>query len=201
VEIIQKVKQHFRTIRRDFGWQPSLPASAAGQTTGGYRTCWASCRWTNPLTPISMIQQNETVILLVDDEPAILALCGAGLEREGFRVLKARTAAEALDRAKQLGRIDVLATDVVLPNQLRIAQSHWQRPTMHGVELMRRMLALQPDLKVILFSGQSEEMIKSVGGLPPGALFLRKPFSADTLARSIRRAISDVTRHKNRTVN
>jgi CheY-like chemotaxis protein len=131
----------------------------------------------------------DTVVLLVDDEPAVLALCGAGLEQEGFRVLKARTAAEALDRAKQLGRIDVLATDVVLPHQLRVAKHQWQRPTMHGVELMRRMVALQPDLKVILFSGQSEDMIKTAGGIPAGTLFLRKPFSAETLARSIRRAL------------
>ena len=131
----------------------------------------------------------ERVVLLVDDEPAVLALCAAGLEQEGFRVLKASNAAEALDRAKQLGRIDILATDVVLPDQLRMAKHHWQRPTMHGVDLMRRMVALQPGVKVILFSGQSEETIKTVGGIPAGTVFLRKPFSANTLARSIRRAL------------
>jgi two-component system cell cycle sensor histidine kinase/response regulator CckA len=138
----------------------------------------------------------EKVILLVDDEPAVLALCSVGLEQEGFRVLKARNAAEALERAKQLGRIDLLATDVVLPDQLRLAKNSWQRPSMHGVELMRRMVALQPGLKVILFSGQSEDMIKSLGGIPPGTLFLKKPFSADTLARSIRRALNDQGRSK-----
>ena len=146
-------------------------------------------------------QKMEPVVLLVDDEPAVLALCGAGLEQEGFRVLKARTAAEALDRAKQLGRIDVLATDVVLPEQLQMAKNHWQRPTMHGVELMRRMIVLQPGLKVVLFSGQSEEIIKTVGGIPAGTMFLRKPFSADTLARSIRRALSDMARIKSRASN
>jgi two-component system cell cycle sensor histidine kinase/response regulator CckA len=131
----------------------------------------------------------EPVVLLVDDEPAVLALLTSGLAHAGFRVVTARTGADAFQRASKLGRIDVLATDVVLPDRLRLAKDHLQQPVMHGIALMRRLIALQPSLKVILFSGQPTELINNLGGIPQGTTFLRKPFSIETLVRSVRQAL------------
>jgi len=132
----------------------------------------------------------EHVILLVDDEPAVLSLFTSGLTQAGFRVIAAQTAGDALQRAAKLGRIDVLATDIVLPDRLRLAKDHLQRPVMHGIALMRRLVALQPGLKVVLFSGQPDEMIRSLGGIPPGTTFLRKPFSTETLVRTIKQVLT-----------
>jgi two-component system cell cycle sensor histidine kinase/response regulator CckA len=134
-------------------------------------------------------EQVGTVVLLVEDDAAVLALFGRGLQEAGFRVTTAHTAAEALQRAKDLGRIDILATDLILTDGLRLAKHALQRPARDGLELMRRMLELHPNLKVVLFSGQSKERIDDMGVIPPGTVFLRKPFTADTLAWTIRQLL------------
>jgi two-component system cell cycle sensor histidine kinase/response regulator CckA len=131
----------------------------------------------------------DRVILLVDDESTVLAVLSRGLQQAGFRVVTARSAHEALKRAKQLGRIDLLASDVVLPEKLSLARDHRQRPVSHGIALMRKLLSLDPGLRVVLFSGQSEEMIQSLGGIPEGTAFLRKPFSSETLVRCINKVL------------
>ena len=132
----------------------------------------------------------EAMVLLVEDDPSVLALLGHGLVDTGFRVTTARTAAEALRRAKELGRIDILATDLILTDRLRLATHALQRPARHGLELMRRMLEVYPNLKVVVFSGQSEDLVNGMGGIPRGTVFLRKPFSAATLAWSIRQVLA-----------
>lgn len=131
----------------------------------------------------------DRVILLVDDEPIVLSLLTTGLQQAGYQVVSAQSAEEALNRAKRLGRIDVLASDVVLPGHMRIAKDHFQKPVMHGIALMRKLVSLQPGLRVILFSGQPEELILSLGGIPEGTVFLRKPFSSDALVRRIQQVL------------
>jgi hypothetical protein len=42
---------------------------------------------------------------------------------------------------------------------------------------------------VVLFSGQPNDTIQSVGGIPPGTAFLRKPFSTDALVRCIKQVL------------
>jgi DNA-binding response OmpR family regulator len=111
---------------------------------------------------------------MVEDDPAILELFARGLEHHGYRVVKAGTAAVALQRARNLGRIDFLVSDVVLLDQAK-------ESAMHGIELMRRIVALQPEVKVIMFSGQSQENLQELGGIPPGTIFLEKPFTVQTL--------------------
>jgi two-component system, cell cycle response regulator CpdR len=131
----------------------------------------------------------QKVVMLVDDEPSVLELYGVGLEQYGFRVVKAGTAAVALQRGRDLGRIDVLVTDVVLLGPVEL-EKRQQPPVMHGIELMRRMVELQPDVKVILFSGYAQDMIEKLGGIPPaGTIFLRKPFTVETLTKTITRLL------------
>jgi DNA-binding response OmpR family regulator len=125
----------------------------------------------------------EKVVLLVEDDPDALQLYAKGLEHQGFRVVKAGTAAVALQRARELGRIDVLVTDVVLMDQP-------QGPTVHGIELMRRMMVMQPDVKVVLFSGHSKDTIEKIGGIPAGTTFLEKPFHVETLVLAIKQLLT-----------
>jgi DNA-binding response OmpR family regulator len=121
----------------------------------------------------------DKVVLLVEDDPTVLDLYAIGLGHHGFQVVKAGTAAAALQRARELGRIDILVTDVVL-------LGHPEGSIGHGIELMRRLLSFQPDVKVILFSGQSKDTIERVGGIPSGTIFLEKPVAIETLVRSIK---------------
>jgi two-component system cell cycle response regulator CpdR len=132
---------------------------------------------------------DQHVVLLVDDDPAVLAVLSHGLEEHGFRVVKAQSFLEALQRAKDFARIDVLASDVILPGAMKLAKHNLQHPPKHGIELMRQLIALRPGIKVILFSGHSDETINSLG-MPPDTIFLRKPLTGETLARSIRELLS-----------
>ena len=142
------------------------------------------------------VVQGAPVVLLVEDEAALMALFGQGLQQAGFHVILAQTAAEAIRRARNLGRIDILATDLFLTDHLRRTTETLQRPPRHGLALMRRMLELHPDLKVVLFSGQSDDTIEEMGGIPPGTVFLRKPFSPEMLARTIRQFLEGRGRSK-----
>jgi CheY-like chemotaxis protein len=151
---------------------------------------WGEIFWGPLISPMPS-SKITPVILLVDDEPMVVSVFCKALEHEGYRVVTAHTAGEALIRAKQLGRIDLLATDVVLLDKLRLATHHQQRPTMHGIDLTRRLVAMQPGIKFILFSGQQDDLLKSLGGIPPTAKFLRKPFAAETLIRVVQEALAE----------
>ncbi|MEW6490501.1 MAG: PAS domain S-box protein [Thermodesulfobacteriota bacterium] len=120
----------------------------------------------------------ETV-LLVEDEAAILALGQTILERQGYRVLAARTPGEALLLAeKEAGEIHLLATDVVMPG-------------MNGRELYAKLHDLRPGLKCLYLSGYTADAISRRGVLPEGVSFLQKPYSLKTLAAKVRAVLDD----------
>ncbi|MFN2316185.1 MAG: response regulator [Gemmatimonadales bacterium] len=115
-------------------------------------------------------------ILVVEDLEQLRKLFGQLLERQGFTVLLAANADEALQLFDQPGAIDVLLTDVVMPGR-------------SGPELAVLLLAQQPTLKVIYMSGYTEDTIVHRGVLQPGIAFLHKPFTADLLSRKIREVL------------
>jgi CheY-like chemotaxis protein len=115
---------------------------------------------------------NET-ILVVEDEEGLRKLVREVLEQRGYRVLSAGSGEEALNVASRTGRIDLLLTDVVMPN-------------MNGRELARVLGEERPTLPVLYLSGYTDEMVTGTGILTDGAEFLQKPFTAEMLAHKIR---------------
>ena len=122
-------------------------------------------------------------ILLVDDDPHFLAWLCTYLEGEGFTVLKAGHAQEALHKcAKHAGPIHLLLTDLLLPPralQLQTTRPAW--PRMHGLRLMQEIVGLRPEIRAILMSGHSDQELGALQISREGHTFLRKPFSLDTL--------------------
>ncbi|HEX6964797.1 MAG TPA: PAS domain S-box protein [Gemmatimonadaceae bacterium] len=115
-------------------------------------------------------------VLLVDDEDAVRAIARRILERAGYRVLTARHGADALRVLSEADtRIDVLLSDVVMPE-------------LGGVELAGRAVEHTPELRVVLMSGYTNDtaILDELGSL---AGFLAKPFTADTLLRSVQEAM------------
>jgi CheY-like chemotaxis protein len=106
-------------------------------------------------------------ILLVDDEPDIRSLVRDVLGPQGYRILEAGNADEALRVAQEHGKpIDLLLTDVVMPG-------------MHGHELAAQLLVQRPGLKVLYMSGfalvqDQHEMMEARAGLEPGSPILAK---------------------------
>ena len=113
-------------------------------------------------------------ILLVEDEPAILAMTKKMLERLGYTVIPANTPGEATRLARShLGEIDVLLTDVVMPE-------------MNGRDLVKLVAPLCPNVKALFMSGYTANVIAHHGVLDEGVYFIEKPFSRKDLAEKIR---------------
>ena len=118
-------------------------------------------------------------ILLVEDETAIRTSARRLLERHGYTVIEARHGVEALQLAEEPGRFfDVVVTDVVMPE-------------MGGRELVERLRARQPSLKVLYMSGYTERAISADGTMPPGTGFVEKPFTVEQLVRRLRKVLDD----------
>ncbi len=120
----------------------------------------------------------QATVLLVEDEPALLGLTAALLKRLGYTVLSAEGPLEALERARDYaGTIDLLMTDVVMPE-------------MSGRDLWRNLNQMRPSLKCLFMSGYTADIIAQHGMIQSDLHFLQKPFTKDTLAANIQRALS-----------
>jgi two-component system, cell cycle sensor histidine kinase and response regulator CckA len=115
-------------------------------------------------------------ILVVEDEPAVRGYVASTLERAGYRVLVAGSPAEAVTIAGATsGRIDVLVTDMVMPD-------------LNGLALARQLVADRPTLRVVLMSGYDP----SLATVPAdGAFrFLAKPFGREELTGAVAHALA-----------
>jgi signal transduction histidine kinase/ActR/RegA family two-component response regulator len=121
----------------------------------------------------------ETV-LLVEDDDSLRALTERILFRNGYVVLSAATAAEASRLATAHSHIDVLITDVVMPD-------------MSGPDLAATLARQHPNAPVIYVSGYAESILATRTELPAGATLLHKPVSAHQLLSAIPRVIRPVT--------
>lgn len=114
-------------------------------------------------------------ILLVDDSASIRALARLILEDEGYVVLDAGSAAEAIEvAAHHVGDIRVLVTDVVMPH-------------VSGPELAQALACTRPELKVLYISGFSSQETARYG-VTADDLYLQKPVTHDQLATAVRDA-------------
>jgi CheY-like chemotaxis protein len=124
----------------------------------------------------SAARGNET-ILLVEDEPMILAMTMTMLELQGYKVLPAGSPGAAIRLAREhAGEIHLLMTDVVMPE-------------MNGRDLARNLLSLYPNIKRLFMSGYTANVIAHHGVLDPGVHFIQKPFSLTDLAAKIKEVL------------
>jgi signal transduction histidine kinase/CheY-like chemotaxis protein len=114
-------------------------------------------------------------ILLVDDETDIVEIMSRGLERLGYQAIGTNDPADVLRAVEtSAGDWDVIVTDQVMP-------------AMGGLELIRKIKALQPSLLTILCTGYGEAIDEQSARNAGADAYVRKPVSAESLARCIRR--------------
>lgn len=137
-------------------------------------------------------QATLPTVLLVDDDPAIRALCGSSLQNAGLTVLTAQDADQALQINKTYqGPIHLLIVDIVLSSaKLQLQTTASQRPTMHGMVLMRKILATRPQTRALLISGQPQETLQSLSVFKHPIPFLKKPFGEQTFLRTVREVLT-----------
>lgn len=115
---------------------------------------------------------SETV-LVVEDDQTLRALTVAVLESAGYRVFESPNAEAAIRTVeKYTNSIDVVLTDVVMPG-------------MSGRKLSQHLLALRPDMKILLMSGYAQELIERYGALEPGVSLIEKPFTRQSLLEAV----------------
>ncbi|HEU4699115.1 MAG TPA: PAS domain S-box protein [Gemmatimonadales bacterium] len=123
--------------------------------------------------PPKLPSGSETV-LLVEDETSVRNSVRRLLAHHGYRVLEARSGAEALARFAEEGEhIGLLVTDIVMPE-------------MSGRQLVEQLRAQRPALPVLFMSGYDEEAVTTQGALPPGTGFIAKPFTVEALLHAVR---------------
>lgn len=121
---------------------------------------------------------NETglsgCILLVEDDPDVRAVSSETLRMLGFTVYQASGGAEALAMLQAGARVDVLFSDVIMPNG------------MNGVELARAARRSSPDLKILLASGYPREVLVRQGQGSEEFAFLHKPYTLTALIDALK---------------
>jgi PAS domain S-box-containing protein len=124
------------------------------------------------------LSQDGEMVLLVEDEEMVREMTRQVLEMNGYNVLEASHGKEALlICAQHEGRIDLMVTDVVMPQ-------------MGGRELAECLAAARPETKVLFMSGYTDDAIVRHGVLHENVNFLQKPFTPDALALKVREVLS-----------
>lgn len=116
--------------------------------------------------------QSSLNILIVDDEAPIRTFVERVVRQAGHTTTTAADGVEALAVAEKLEHLDLLVTDLMMPN-------------MNGDELARRLLAARPKLKVLYLTGFSDQLFTDKVALWQDEAFLEKPCSVKGLMEAV----------------
>ena len=112
-------------------------------------------------------------VLVVDDEPDVLRLVEAILTEQGYRVLLAKGADNAIRTFERVNpRPDMILTDVVMPG-------------MSGPMLIDHLLTIEPNLRVLFMSGYDDRQVVQRYVIEKGFALVAKPFTLQRLAESV----------------
>jgi len=111
--------------------------------------------------------------MVVDDEPVLTRLLRTVLERRGMHVTSFNDSQQALAAYTAApGDVDLVVTDQTMPR-------------LTGDELARRMLAIRPDLPVLLCTGYSDRVDGAAAAAIGVRRYLTKPIAMADLARAV----------------
>ncbi len=121
-------------------------------------------------------RSNETIVLVVDDDADVRSLMVRLISHEGFQVVSAANAEQAMAAAMNLSELPVLVTDVLLPGK-------------DGLWLAQRLLDRFPSMRVVLVSGFAPDPQATARLIAQGARFVQKPFTPGVLVFAIRESL------------
>ena len=129
-----------------------------------------------PRVSVAAPRATESV-LVAEDDTTVRGLLVRILRGQGYRVLEAANAADAIKiAAGDAGSLELLLTDVVMPG-------------MSGPDLAQRLREMRPSLGVLFVSGYVEDDVLRDTAMQSGDALLQKPFGNEELKRAVRRAL------------
>lgn len=120
-------------------------------------------------------------ILVVEDDPLVREYVVSQLSHLGYQIISAADGKQAMQILESDQIVDLLLTDVVLPEGL------------NGRQIAEQAIKLRPTLRVLYTSGYTENSIVHHGRLDPGVLLLSKPYNREELANKVRLALSSTS--------
>jgi CheY-like chemotaxis protein len=121
--------------------------------------------------------RTSETILLVEDEAAVRTLAKKILSQKGYRVFDAADGAIALRvAAAHVGEIDLVLTDVAMPN-------------LGGRGMVEELRELSPSIRVLFMSGYPKEEVFPAKGSGSSIPYLQKPFTSEMLFSEVRAAL------------
>ncbi|HMF21961.1 MAG TPA: response regulator [Pseudolabrys sp.] len=115
-------------------------------------------------------------ILLVEDEEGLRALNARGLASRGYTVLEASNGVEAIEAFDKFGQVDLVVSDVVMPE-------------MDGPTLLKELRQRDPAVKIIFVSGYAEEAFSKNLPSQEQYAFLAKPFTLKQLVAEVKKTL------------
>jgi len=119
----------------------------------------------------------EGTILLVEDEEGLRALNARGLTSRGYTVLEAGNGVEAIEVFENQGSVDLVVSDVVMPE-------------MDGPTLLKELRRRNPNVKIIFVSGYAEEAFAKNLPTDQQYNFLAKPFTLKQLVAEVKKTMA-----------
>jgi len=116
----------------------------------------------------------EELVLIVDDEPDLLASSAEVFKALGYDVITATNGEEALEVIRKTQGIMMMFTDVLMPGAL------------NGIQLARKVRDIHPALQIILASGYPLPALQQEHGSIDEFTFINKPYSLAEIAKTIR---------------
>ncbi|MDY7041237.1 MAG: ATP-binding protein, partial [Chloroflexota bacterium] len=173
-------------VRQHGGWINVTSEPEQGSTFEVYLPVFSvesageSAEKASALQLLGELKGNGERILLVEDDASIRKFTGRVLDENGYVVLEAADAEEALGIfEREGGQVHLVFSDVVLPGQ-------------SGVQLAEKLLSSHPDLQVLLSSGYTDQKSQWTFIQEKGFRFLQKPYTFPRLLRTIREAMGPV---------
>ena len=116
-------------------------------------------------------EKPPTTVLVVDDEALIRQISRRTLEAHGYQVTEAGSGMEAIELLSHGTPLDLLIADLDMPE-------------LTGDEMVRRIRAARPDLKVLYVTGHID-LLMDARPLWDGEAFLEKPFNPTALREAV----------------
>jgi two-component system cell cycle sensor histidine kinase/response regulator CckA len=169
--------RHTPGIEEELPQLPPLEAPAiAGALSAAQGMARTAAPAAAPAAPADLT--GHGIILLVEDEEGLRGLNARGLASRGYTVLQAGNGVEALEVLEKEGKVDLVVSDVVMPE-------------MDGPTLLKELRARDPKIKIIFVSGYAEEAFSKNLPSQEQYAFLAKPFTLKQLVGEVKKTLAE----------